>query len=683
MRSLFVFLFCLSYVNMQAQWSKSKGFYGGHVTAMAAFGNKMYAAVGASKSSLYTSNDSGYTWKKFPDKIFGLISCMTLNSAGKIVIGGNMGVQFSDNDGQTWQHTDLGSTNIKIIALLSKDSIVYAASYSNGLYKISSNTQVGSLVIDSLAGLGSQTFLRTIYSSGDTILLGSYSVHMIGSYDKGQTWKNIATMPEAIYSISNIGQRWFAKSGNHLYYTDDMFANISISNLPKNFDYYGRLFSITSANQSDIYLGGPIGVCKSADQGINWLDISSNLTSKNVTDFLVLGNTLKLATAGGIYQLDASGNQWTKKSFGIEENQVTELLKIGSTLLAATQSDGIHYSDDLGLTWNQSTGIYFGSDFITLSKGNSTLFCMNNEAVIYRSFDEGHSWTFYDSSKIYNQNYFKRSFLYSQGLLYTSDNIGRLWAADTATLVWNEVWSGKQIVGLKKEGNKIYASMKSDGLYVSDDGGYIWNRLLNVDFEYFFTAGFDVKNQTIIVGNSFGNEPIYFSHDLGKNWIQTKANSSNYSVFIGSNDTTYVAGKGLILKTKDGKDWIQEKIENTGIRMDQIPIHSFYEEEGIQVIGTDSGIFTHQQSANGIKIVKDQSRISVYPNPFIDIVKIALQGNSIVKFIWVANELGQEVRQVSTNADNIYILSDLPTGMYIFTILDSEGNLYHYKLLKQ
>ena len=75
----------------------------------------------------------------------------------------------------------------------------------------------------------------------------------------------------------------------------------------------------------------------------------------------------------------------------------------------------------------------------------------------------------------------------------------------------------------------------------------------------------------------------------------------------------------------------------------------------------------------------DKNKLSVYPNPFQDVLKISdIKG---VKSISVSDVSGRQVKNLKPSAE--MNLSDLKTGLYIVTLQMEDGTIQSFKAIKK
>jgi uncharacterized delta-60 repeat protein len=80
--------------------------------------------------------------------------------------------------------------------------------------------------------------------------------------------------------------------------------------------------------------------------------------------------------------------------------------------------------------------------------------------------------------------------------------------------------------------------------------------------------------------------------------------------------------------------------------------------------------------------IRIETDIKIYPNPFQEVINIKSSGETLSQLI-IYDIVGNTVLSESCNTNEISISLNLPKGIYICTVVTSNGNRYSRKIVKQ
>jgi len=198
--------------------------------------------------------------------------------------------------------------------------------------------------------------IRSIVISSNNIYVGTGGRGVFVSTNSGQTWRENAVAPSAIYV------RDLAIDGNNL------------------------------------FAGTDGGVFISTDQGNTWTPKNTGITSLNILDIEVSGNNIFAVGDGGVYHSINSGNNWTQMNNGID-NSTLKAVAIGSNIVYVGGGGGIYTSNNNGLSWNKiNTYTLWGTWVNALTLDDNLLYAGTWQKGIYVSNDSGTSWSAINSN---------------------------------------------------------------------------------------------------------------------------------------------------------------------------------------------------------------------------------------------------------------------------------------------
>lgn len=313
---IFIFLFFITFLNIEAQWTRSnQGIGNGDINVLdfEMINNKLFIATyinntfystnnGISweiliedaftdaisfekinnsfflitkKQNIFISNDSGNTWQKtnyeYLDGGFIYSSCVLDSSLFIVEI--SRGITFSKDYGQTWEKINGELPTTLVYNLESYKGIIYACT-QEGLFVSNDRCNSWEKIYNNL--------VNTINFKNDEIYIGTYSYGILKSEDSGKTWVELNNG----LSILNITSIDFVKPS---FIFDDYIVIGTKGNYPMG--------------------SGASGIYISTDKGNTWLQRKSGLTFKGnngftpgVFKFYTISDTILVGTEGGIYR---------------------------------------------------------------------------------------------------------------------------------------------------------------------------------------------------------------------------------------------------------------------------------------------------------------------------------------------------------------------------------------------
>jgi hypothetical protein len=198
-----------------------------------------------------------------------------------------------------------------------------------------------------------------------------------------------------------------------------------------------------------IYAGGLTCFYQSFDNGANFTNTNTGLSSYTTRDIVVDGTNL-YASDFGIYLSTNGGFNWSLISPTINS---TKMDKIGNTILVGTMTAGVYLSVDNGSNWtNPTTGLPTN---ITDVKIIGTNFLVTTASGIYISTNSGTTWTMTNLSLPTECIYQVGSILFAGcsggGGVYYSNDGGNTWIASNAGL------SNTTVYALTSNSNYLFA----------------------------------------------------------------------------------------------------------------------------------------------------------------------------------------------------------------------------------
>jgi photosystem II stability/assembly factor-like uncharacterized protein len=593
MKRLFTFLLLLTIGSFtRAQWVQSNGPYGWSVNSVIAIPNETGGTniIAGTDKGIFLSQDDGKTWNAMNSGLTNLkIDCL-MNSGSNIYAGTGGGVFLSTNFGISWTAINNGLNNYTIVPhIVINGSNIFACT-TDGLYLSTNNGYNWNLINTGLA----QNEIENIAISGSNIFACTYDYGVILSTNNGNNWitVNSGFTTSSIQSLAVSGNNVFAGTTyGEVYLSTNNGTNwTNISNgLPITYGYDGiYAFLVDSSN---VYVASPYGVYLTTNNGVNWINQNSGLNSwthslalkdsflyaggggvyrslksdinwvplnkaiiiSKIEALVINGSNLLAGGLGGICLSTNEGAEWTTVKTGVRN--VTCMAASGSYVYAGTDSSGVFFSSDNGVSWKsinngipskniRSLGI-FGSNLYVGIDQDTNLF--RNE--IYHSTNNGISWNRISYINFpWQANCFlvKDSILYAgnnNGIVYTTNN-GGSW---TSLTPFAPGYISVESMVFKNDG--IYILTGSQSVLKSTDNGKTWTGLLNTSST---STGWTNIDSVFFVG---GNNNVFLSTNNGTTWSGFSDGLENPPYGCGNINTLAASDSFIFAGTTQSGVW--------------------------------------------------------------------------------------------------------------------------------
>ncbi|MFI5252039.1 MAG: T9SS type A sorting domain-containing protein [Bacteroidota bacterium] len=436
------------------------------ILALAAGAQTFYATT--YRAGVFRSYDNGDTWEQVNNGINSIRPLsIILNLYQNIFIGTESnGIFYSTDEGNSWKQVLKYGSWInfdidpyqRLYALDLSGTVLYSS--NSGTEWISVNTDtlrapvsVISINVDNtmFTGTNGSGLYRKLPLQNNWISVG-FPVTLATSFASGSdgslvisTWNGFNFSGGCFTSVDN-GESWQATSlGGY------------------------RLSCMAIQSSGTIVTGGPDGMFRSTDNGMNWTRIITGMIS----------NQLVTVTAG-------SPNYF----FGM----------IGS--------QGIARSSDDGISWS-ITGLA-GMPITSLSSDSSGAIYACTPQGLFRSTDNAIHWTLLRIASIIDttvafQKVNNQMFVATNSFIYYSNDTGATWVPSIS------IDSIGTVQGFATYGNRGIFAATSKGVYHSDNG-QIWNGLnAGLSTKNLFSIGFD-RDGYLYVGT--GDAGIFRSSQI-------------------------------------------------------------------------------------------------------------------------------------------------------------------------
>jgi photosystem II stability/assembly factor-like uncharacterized protein len=224
---------------------------------------------------------------------------------------------------------------------------------------------------------------------------------------------------------------------------------------------------------------------------------------------------------------------------------------------------------------------------------NGFLFATGSTGGMYRSTDQGNSWTFWGLNGVKAL----RVLCSSRGTLLAGTNSG-LYCGSVNDTMWHRTLNNEEITSLfeHSSGNLLVGGLSY--VWSSSDQGLTWNRSGPPESDLFIDCFSEVDSTELYAGTrampeSFHNG-IYRSTDAGKTWSFAGLNEWAVYSAVVTPSGAFIAGtvRGVFGTTDHGSSWTSL---HTGLR--DVHVSSLVTvDTAVVVVGTDMGIFRTSDS---------------------------------------------------------------------------------------
>jgi photosystem II stability/assembly factor-like uncharacterized protein len=418
---------------------------------------------------------------------------------------------------------------------------------------------------------------------------------------------------------------------------------------------------------------------------------STGLFNKYVYSIYSNGSSLYAGTFGaGVFISINNASTWTRSNNGIKDVTVASLSNNGSTLFAGTLGNGVFASTDNGSNWIQADNTGLTNPFVNCLMPYSTNMFAGTNAGIFLTGNNGFSWTYSGTGLPANTQIncltTVSSNMFAGGNdhnVYKSTNNGASWTSLGAP-------GTGPVNAFTVIGVNIFLGCIGNGVYYSLNGGTTWipsvTGLTNLNVHSLTSLG----TTNIYAGTEAG---VFFSNNTGATWTAV-SNTTNgmppITVYSLVNDgTNVIAGtyRGIYLTTNNGTTWFRKNQGLGGDTASQCLLVS-----GSNVYtgmypmlpwGGQTSPLVWKRSVSEIISVRNISSevpesfslMQNYPNPFnpTTMIKWSMKEAAFVT-LKVYDVMGREV--------GTYVNEKLNIGTYETTFdgSDLSSGVYYYKL---
>lgn len=355
-------------------------------------------------------------------------------------------------------------------------------------------------------------------------------------------------------------------------------------------------------NDNAIYAGTEKnGIFKSTDDGISWSKLNNGLPERyNALSILALESKILLGS-DELYTSIDEGENWSKNnSFPNIYGGAHSFLNFDSTIIARPYN-GLYISFDNGESWNVRNGnlpldtllhyiewqvdtIITPTHLTDLTIYNDILYAGTDSLGLLFSKNLGLTWSRLDSISPIKTNI--NSLHIDKNKIMLATNVGVLISTDSAqSFIQINLGEYNIISKIYSNEGKYYAT-SYEGIFISDDG-YNWDNTNDgLSYKHITTLGF--TDNKIFTGTY--RDGIYYSFFDNPYWIPSNRGFNKLKILSMTNfDEELYVGTALSYVYKYQKDLDNWYIQNPNIYFSDI--HELFPQNDVLWAATNNGVY--------------------------------------------------------------------------------------------
>jgi hypothetical protein len=498
--------------NGGSSWaSENKGLDNLVVRALFVKGDSLYAGTGSSAfdGGIYLSVDNGSNWSAVNNGLLAAsVSCFAEFGAKLLVGTVGHGIYVSSDNGLNWYPDTAGLSNMYILSLLVKDTIIFAGT----------NTGVClSTINDTVWTRAAPADMH--YISVQSIVMQDSNLFVAGSGAGVDGW--------GIFRSSNNGSSW-----------------IQVNSGLDSYD-----ITALTVLDSEIFAGASDGITYSSkNNGLRW-DKVDTLSASVYTLSTIDGNLFTGTYGGGAYLSVDNGVSWNVINNGLKNSKINAVAVKDSVIFAGTMAVGIYRSTDNGNNWSQVNEGLTSLDVVGLAVSDSNLFAGVAGGGVFKSTNNGDNWSKVGSQVTGLWNTFALAAI-DTNLFAGTLGSGVYRSGDNGT-IWTLVNNGLTFTGISAltvSDSNLFAGTYGGGVFLTTDLGENWvSRGLK---DYFIIAlaasGTYIFANTLKANTNTIEYYIFVSTNNGETWTKVDSSAGNESILsLAANSSNLYAGSGM------------------------------------------------------------------------------------------------------------------------------------------
>jgi photosystem II stability/assembly factor-like uncharacterized protein len=333
----------------------------------------------------------------------------------------------------------------------------------------------------------------------------------------------------------------------------------------------GDIRSLTLHNGNIFATTGEDRICKSTDNGINWIILNPNLSDLHFV--FENKNNLFISAYYSFYRSTDSGHSWTEDNSGLRDLTVYALVEKDSVIFAGTDN-GVFISVNNGAFWSaRNSGFPIGSQTYvhSLLVIADTIFASSDKGL-FRSTDNGNNWVSINQDmKSYHLSSIGTSLLAnSRNQILLSNDNGVSWSHIDSSLSGNPTINA--IVG---NDSSLFVAT-NNGIFISKNRGINW-QAINSGLNFTQVQCMAIQNNLLYAGTTNG---LFISPDNGNSWAisSLKLIYNNISSLSADGNIIYANTKfgGTFSSVDNGTQWTQLNPVSPNVYISELKVFDNY-----------------------------------------------------------------------------------------------------------
>ena len=300
-------------------------------------GHTLYAGT---NGNIFYSTDSGDSWQQlahFQDEVVFISGVAFIGD--RIYVGRYMeeGVFFSNDNGKSWGQIDEGLTGRGGPRLFASGTTLFAQMRDHVFrLKVDEKSWTQLTLNDPRTKNTLEPDIRGFVVSDKMLYAATADGNLFRSTNMGNSWKSIKpkTMQHSYDALTVVGNTVFYIRDGRVFRSTD--AGNSWTTFNTNLTNQSIL-SITALSEKILYVGTSNGVFRSTDGGESWTKINTGIINTQIEELVFFRNALYTITSDGIVKSVDGGNSWVPMNEGLSAKEEVTLIVSGGKLYVATE----------------------------------------------------------------------------------------------------------------------------------------------------------------------------------------------------------------------------------------------------------------------------------------------------------------------------------------------------------